>query len=254
MKIISHRAINARYPENSLQSICWAFQNGYGIETDVRVNKEGSLVIIHDENGKRLFGNPKKIIDMTDKECRSLVYNGYEKENIRLCFFEEVCKSYKEIGNDVTMALHIKDIQELKVIEKTVELLRKYKLQNSSFLVAVDNQTLPLINLVKEKYSGIKAGLHLPENSPLYTKPNFKKADIIWLDEETGKWLTPKMADLAKKTNSLTYCMSPEFVPNNIFQQNYKKRWSDFLAMKFDAIVTDHADELKEFIKNNKKL
>ena len=88
MEIISHRAINSRYPENSLQSIRWAFQNGYGIETDIRVNKDGSLVIIHDEDGKRLFENTRRIIDMSDEECRSLVYKGYAEENIGLCFFE----------------------------------------------------------------------------------------------------------------------------------------------------------------------
>ncbi len=249
MEIISHRAINSRYPENSLQSIRWAFESGYGIETDIRINKDGSLVIIHDEDGKRLFENSKKIIDMSDEECTSLVYQGYEKENIRLCFFEDVCKSCNEIGNNTTLALHVKDIDEPKVVEKTIDLLRKYNLQNHSFLVAVDNQTLPLINIVKEKYPDIKTGLHLRENSPLYTESNFRKADIIWLDEETGKWLNPKMVDLAKRTNSLTYCMSPEFVPNNVFQHNYKERWADLLAMDFDAIVTDHADELRDFMK-----
>lgn len=252
MKIISHRAINKQYPENSLPAIRWAFENGYGIETDIRVNKDGSLVIIHDEDGKRLFNNSKKIIEMNNLECRALVYKGYEKENISLCFFEEICKIHKEIRKDVIMALHIKDINEPNVIEKTIEMIRRYNLQKSSFLVAVDNQTLPLINLVKEKFPGIKVGLHLPENSPLFNETIFKNADIIWLDEETGNWLTPKMIELAKKTDSLTYCMSPEFVPNNIFQHNYRNRWNDLLAMKFDAIVTDHADELREFIESRK--
>ena len=250
MKIISHRATNSKYPENSLPAIRWAFQNSYGIETDIRVNKDGSLVIIHDEDGKRLFNNSKKIIDVGDEECRSLVYKGYEEENVRLCFFEEVCKAYKEIGNNVILALHIKDIHEPRIIEKTIEFLRKYNLQNCSFLVAVDDQTLPLIKTIKENYPDIKVGLHLPENSPLFNEEHFEKADVIWLDEETGKWLNPKMIGLAKRTNSLTYCMSPEFVPNNVFQNNYRKRWGDLLAMEFDAIVTDHADELKEFMEN----
>jgi len=255
MEIISHRAINEEYPENSLQAICWAFQNSYGIETDIRVNKDGSLVIIHDEDGERLFNNPKKIIDMTDEECKNLIHKEFEKEKIGLCFFEELCKAYKEIGNDVTLALHIKDIKEPRVVEKTISILRKYNLQKHSFLIAVDNQTIPLINLVKEKYPDIKVGLHLPENSPFFDEEHFKKADIIWLDEETGKWLNPNIVDLAKRANSLTYCMSPEFVPNNVFRNNYRKRWGDLLTMNFDAIVTDHADELRDFIeeilKNN---
>jgi glycerophosphoryl diester phosphodiesterase len=252
MKIISHRAINSRYPENSLPSICWAFESGYGIETDIRVNKEGSLVVIHDEDGKRLFNNPKKIIEMDDKECRALVYKGYEKEAIMLCFFEDVCKTFKKIGNNVVMALHIKDINEPEVIEKTISLLRNYNLQEHSFLVAVDDQTLPLINIVKEKYSDIKVGLHLPENSSFYTEDNFTKADVIWLDEESGNWLNKEMVTLAKKTNSQTYCMSPEFVPHNVFQNRYRERWKDLIEMNFDAIVTDHADELKEFIQKRK--
>lgn len=251
MKILSHRAINSRYPENSLPSIRWAFESGYGIETDIRVNKDGSLVMIHDEDGKRLFNNPKKIIDMSDEECRALVYKGYEKERFGLCFFEEVCKTYKDIGNNVTLALHIKDINEPSVVEKTVAMLREYHLQKHSFLVAVDDQTLHLIKEIRKNYPDIKVGLHLPENSPFFDKEHFEKADVIWLDEETGEWLNPKMVDLAKQTNKQTFCMSPEFVPNNVFQKNYRKRWGDLLAMEFDAIVTDYADELSEFVENN---
>ncbi len=250
MKIISHRAINSKYPENSLLSIKWAFKSGYGIETDIRVNNEGSLVIIHDEDGKRLFGNDKKIIDMSDEECSTLIYKSHEESKIGLCTFEEVCRAHKQIGKNVIMALHVKEINEPLVVEKTVELIRKYKLQDSCFLVAVDDQTMPLIESVKEKYKDVAVGLHLPENSSLYTEENFDKADVIWLDEETGNWLNKEMAELAKKTNSQTYCMSPEFVPNNVFMYKYKKRWPELLKLGFDAIVTDHADELKEFVMN----
>lgn len=251
MKIISHRAINKKYPENSLPAIKWTFESGNGIEADIRVNKSGSLVIIHDENGGRLFGDIRKIIDMSNKECRFLVYKSHSEEKIGLCTFEEVCKTYKEVGNNVIIALHIKDINEPKVVEKTIEVIRKYGLQDNCFLFATADQTIPLIEFVKEKYTDIKIGLHLPENSPLYTEESFNKADVIWLDEESGNWLNNEMIKLAKKTNSQIYCMSPEFVPNNIFQNNYKERWKDLIEMGFDAIVTDYAEELKEFIKNS---
>lgn len=248
LDVISHRATNSKYPENSLPSIRWAFKSGYGVEIDLRVNKEGSLVVIHDEDGKRLFNNPKKIIDMNNEECKSLVYMGYEISKVGLCFFEDVCKSYSEIGKKVTVALHIKNIFEPSVVEKTISLLRKYKMQDYSFLFAVDDQALALTKHIKKSYPDIKVGLHLPENSHLFTEENFKETDIVWLDEETGSSLTSKISEMAKKTNTSIYCMSPEFVPNNIFRDNYRKRWEDILKMNFDAIVTDHADELKEFL------
>lgn len=121
-------------------------------------------------------------------------------------------------------------------------------MQDYSFLFAVDDQALALTKHIKKSYPDIKVGLHLPENSHLFTEENFKETDIVWLDEETGSSLTSKISEMAKKTNTSIYCMSPEFVPNNIFRDNYRKRWEDILKMNFDAIVTDHADELKEFL------
>ncbi len=243
MKIISHRAINEKYPENSLPSIQWAFESGYGIEIDIRINKNGNLVVIHDEDCMRLFNDPRKVIKMNDKECK----------DIGICSFEDVCVSYIKIGKEATLALHIKDINEFLVVEKTISILNKYNLKDNCFIFAVDDQTIPLINKVKEKYPQIKVALHLPENSHLFNEENFEKADVIWIDEESGNWINNKIVDLAKKTNSQVFCMSPEFVPNNIFRKNYKQKWIEFINLGVNAIITDYADELREFVSEKLK-
>lgn len=97
MIILAHRGFWTTVPEkNTLDAFKKAFENGYGIETDVRDYK-GELVISH---------------NVADESCPS---------------FEEVLKIYKEVGADVPLALNVKadGIQEL--LKKSLE---KYSVTN----------------------------------------------------------------------------------------------------------------------------
>lgn len=55
-------------PENSLFAIQLAVEKGYGIEFDIRLSKDGQLVVFHDTNLKRTSGISKNIEDLTYEE------------------------------------------------------------------------------------------------------------------------------------------------------------------------------------------
>ena len=69
-------AIHAGIPENSLRAFRLAANNGYGAELDVRMSRDGRLVIMHDESLKRTTGANANISGVTAQVLGQLNLEG----------------------------------------------------------------------------------------------------------------------------------------------------------------------------------
>lgn len=66
---LAHRGLhNDKWDENSLPAFKNAIENGYGIELDVHLMKDGSIAVIHDANLKRVTGFDLKIEDLSKSD------------------------------------------------------------------------------------------------------------------------------------------------------------------------------------------
>ena len=57
--LYAHRGLhdgNVAVPENSMKAFCMAVENGYGMELDVQLTKDGRLVVHHDGSLRRVCG------------------------------------------------------------------------------------------------------------------------------------------------------------------------------------------------------
>ena len=74
MIVLGHRGIYSRlYSENTLEAFDEAVRQGAdGIEFDLRVSKDGELIVIHDANLRRVAGDVRKIADVTREELASI--------------------------------------------------------------------------------------------------------------------------------------------------------------------------------------
>lgn len=72
--VVAHRAnISDTLPENSLESIALCIEKGIDIlEIDVRVTKDGVLIVMHDETLNRMTNGRGKIIDINWSEIENL--------------------------------------------------------------------------------------------------------------------------------------------------------------------------------------
>ena len=69
----AHRGLHGgQIPENSLPAFERAAQNGYGIELDVRLTRDGEIVVHHDETLKRMCGVDRRVSDLALDEILSL--------------------------------------------------------------------------------------------------------------------------------------------------------------------------------------
>lgn len=78
-KHYAHRGLHDKsigVPENSMAAFKRALDNGFGFELDVRLTKDGKLVVIHDNNTKRVAGVEKLVSECNYSELQRLSLGG----------------------------------------------------------------------------------------------------------------------------------------------------------------------------------
>lgn len=104
-KLIAHRGMhNYKYIENTIDSFKRAIIYNYIIELDIRLLRDGTIIVYHDDNLKRLTNIDKKLKECTYDEIKNI-------ENIKIPTFKEVLDlidgkvpvviDYKDYGNCV---------------------------------------------------------------------------------------------------------------------------------------------------------
>ena len=80
-------AIHAGIPENSIRAFRLAANNGFGAELDVRMSRDGRLVVMHDESLKRTAGANANISAVTTQVLSQLNLEGTRE---KVPFLEDV--------------------------------------------------------------------------------------------------------------------------------------------------------------------
>lgn len=120
---IAHRGYHtAEIPENSLLSAENAIRNGYAIELDVRVTKDGQLIVFHDEYTKRCLGLEGRIGHYTYDEIKDIDLLGFK--GVRVPLFSEFLRF---VNGRVPLLIELKACFGAKhFVENVVKLLRAY--------------------------------------------------------------------------------------------------------------------------------
>lgn len=112
----AHRGMHSRdkqIPENSLAAFRKAAENGYGIELDVQLSKDGKVVVFHDDTLDRVCGVHARVDDL----------NWEELSKLRLCGTDEGIPLFSEVLSSIDGCEAL--IVELKNGPRNRELCRK---------------------------------------------------------------------------------------------------------------------------------
>jgi len=66
-------------PENSLAAFDRAIERGYGIELDVRMTRDGDVIVFHDPNLDRMTGSHGQIVRMSWQQLRGIRLKGSDE-------------------------------------------------------------------------------------------------------------------------------------------------------------------------------
>ena len=128
----AHRGLHDdKIPENSMAAFERAVEMGFGIELDVRLSKDGKLVVFHDDTLQRMVGIHGSTTDYTAYELAAMSLNGTE-EGIPL--FKDVLKL---VDGRVPLLIEIKELaKEKEVAPALAMMLRSYE---GPYIVESDN-------------------------------------------------------------------------------------------------------------------
>ncbi|MCB1334803.1 MAG: phosphodiesterase [Roseivivax sp.] len=103
---IAHRALHdkaAGRPENSRAAVRAAVQQGYGIEIDLQLSRDGQAMVFHDYDLKRLTGTPGALAQRDAAELSSLPLAGGDEG------IPTLAEVLSDIGGQVALLIEIKD-------------------------------------------------------------------------------------------------------------------------------------------------
>lgn len=112
----AHRGLHSRdksVPENSLEAFRRAAEQGYGIELDVQLSKDGYVVVFHDDTLDRVCGVHAHVCDLTFSQLREL----------RLCGTDHQIPLFTDVLDAISGRTPI--ICELKTGKRNKELCQK---------------------------------------------------------------------------------------------------------------------------------
>lgn len=127
--LIAHRGLLRHAPENTLAAFAACLELNLGFELDVRRSREGTLVIIHDEDLKRTTSGRGKVGELTLPQLRKLdagkwfdpVFAGQKVPTL-----DEVLALVKARGKRTTVVAVDLKINDRKVESEVVQLARKH--------------------------------------------------------------------------------------------------------------------------------
>ena len=130
---IAHRGASAYEPENTLRSFKLAFDmKADMIELDVRMSKDGHLVVIHDRTVDRTTNGHGYVKDMTLAELKKLDAGKGEKI--------PTLKEVIEVGAKKTK--FAVEIKERGTEKKAVSLIKEYNLLDDVFVISKNGEFL----------------------------------------------------------------------------------------------------------------
>ncbi len=151
--ITAHRGDSKGAPENTLSAFELAIENGADvIELDVRQTKDGEIVVMHDENIRRVCGVDKKVGKLTFEELRKYSpgkkFKGKDKEKYKDEKIPTLRETLDLVGDRAELNIELKPARTDKKFEqKVVEILQEYDYYDNC---VITSQTYGSIKKVKK--------------------------------------------------------------------------------------------------------
>jgi len=139
VRVFSHRGGRMEFDENTLSAFEASYQNGYrGYETDVRMTKDGQLVILHDSSIERTSDGKGNVEEMTAAEIRKFK----SKKGNEILFLDDLMKWIDSKGDITYVEFELKTSpKELypeeilyKYVDKLYSTVMKNKPEGATYL------------------------------------------------------------------------------------------------------------------------
>lgn len=153
-KIWAHRGSSHKYIENSLAAFEQAIEDqADGIELDVQRTKDGKLVVVHDENLKRLTGENRFVWEMTWEEIQKLTLSSKvatsksaEASNTKIPTLEEVFLLLRDTDLDINIELKNSVHFYPGMEEEVVQVVKENGVETQTYYSSFNHQSVKILS------------------------------------------------------------------------------------------------------------
>jgi len=215
---VGHRGAKAYEIENSLESFKKAVALGANaVELDVQKSKDGKLIIIHDDNLKRVFGKDVLVNLTTLKELKQLTEN-------KILTLDEALRFIDKKVEKILVELKKEGFEK-----KVLEIIKKGKLKDRVIIVSFHEQALAEVRrLDKEIETGL---IYAKHKNPIPTALKLNAQYLIPL----YRFVHTKNVEDAHKNNLKVI----------VWTINTRKDVREYIAKGVDGIASDKPDILR---------
>lgn len=182
LKVIAHRGGSTLYPENSLAAIANAISLGVdAVEIDIRLCKDSTIVVCHDDNIDRVTNGVGKIKDMTYRDILTfaLKFDG-ELTDQFIPTLEDVLRL---VDKKVELYIEIKEGSEY-IERQLLKLLEQYNYYDAVSIISFDYHSLIRIS-EKNKNIRLKYLLFNADDTSNLPRLSYKPMEGMILDYQS---------------------------------------------------------------------
>ncbi|PKG24669.1 glycerophosphodiester phosphodiesterase [Niallia nealsonii] len=153
--LFAHRGVSGRFPENTMEAFEASRRAGVsGIELDVQLTKDGTVVIIHDETVNCTTNGHGYVKDLTDQEIFKLDAGSWFHLNFsgaKIPTLEEFFSWAVQENNQLIINIELKnDVVNYKGLEeKVIALIEQYDLEDRIILSSFNWESLRKVRDLK---------------------------------------------------------------------------------------------------------
>ncbi len=237
-KFCAHRGVSALIPENTLPAFAAALSLGADeIELDVRLTKDGRLIVCHDPTLERISDGRGDLGDYTLEELRGLNVGVKHGWQVGFCTPEE---AFEQLANRLTFNIHLKQHGEDGfIIRELVRLTEKYKAVDSVYFAGSPKE----LEWMRRLAPDIKRfAIQLPEDT----------VDIFTMAKQydcSGVQLWLGMFD-----SELLGRLHAEGLTCNLFYADTEDDFKKYFGMGIDTLLTNRMDLAAIYKRKHEKL
>lgn len=136
---VGHRGANAREIENTLESFVAAIESGANaIELDVRICRDGHLIVSHDDTLKRVFGKDIRISEATVRDLKQATEN-------KLVTLQEALRFIGKKADKILI-----ELKETGYEDKVLDVVRKENVGDRVVIISFHEETLAEIRTIDQ--------------------------------------------------------------------------------------------------------
>jgi len=249
-RIFSHRGIFASSPENSFAALAEAAVSGFSIELDVRMTKDGVLVVAHDPDMSRPFGVTGIIEDKDYCEISSL---DYFSRGTRITRLDEFLPFFRLNSNPKSqLALHAKKFDSRLADGVARELLRN-SLVSRAFVFDISCEDAMRM---KDSHPYMRAGASIVDDSAKAKSKSYYVSseldelsifDVFWLDEWSNLYGEEFLGTI-RASGKEAIAISPELHRADGNRKRPADVWENLINWGCGNICTDYSADLYSFM------